>query len=761
MNRLAQATSPYLLQHAHNPVDWYEWGPEAIELARREDKPIFLSIGYAACHWCHVMEREVFENPAIAAVMNEHFVNIKVDREERPDLDELYMMATQLMTGSGGWPMSVWLTPDLQPFYAGTYFPPEDGYGRPGFPRLERALAESWQTKRAALEKRAQEIAEVVRKFVNDEAAEDPKGHDSVEPPVWLHAAMDQWADRFDEAHGGIGGAPKFPPSQALNLWAEMVATGAAEAQDTATARRMLVGTLDAMMRGGIYDQIGGGFARYSTDAHWHIPHFEKMLYDNAQLAEVYARAAVALDRTDYARITREVCDFWLREMTASEGGFHSTLDADSEGVEGKYYVWTLAEMQTVLGADDAALLAEHFGATVAGNWDEGPRGGTGAHGVNVLFIARTVEELAAARGTDAAALRARIDAARERLRRARDQRVRPNLDDKILTGWNGLMISALAIAGRSLNEPRYIAAAAQAAQFLLHHHAAPGGMLRSSRGNAPAHIPAFLEDYAYLLHGLLDLHESARDPATAATTRTAAIQLADTLLAHFEDPAHGGFFFTSADHEHLFARLKNALDNATPSANGVAIRALFQLGRLTNDEKYVSAAVRAVKTFAPMISRQPSGFATILRALHNGSPAIPAAPSAATMPAAPEPIRVELLHIGAPNSPASTVHRGGTLELEVALTIAPGFHVQSSLARLRADFDTSHQTWSYPAPEQLSPGLTGYRNRILLRGRTTIPAATPTGPHALRLIVEAQPCRDDACLLRLQLVTPITIEVL
>ncbi len=366
-------------------MDWYEWGAEAFDRARREGKPIFLSIGYAACHWCHVMEREVFENAEIAAAMNEHFVNIKVDREERPDVDEVYMMATQLMTGSGGWPMSVWLTPELEPFYAGTYFPPVDGYGRPGFLRLDLALAEAWRTQREGLIARAKEVVAHVRAFVDDTAqARVAKRSDVVGPAqvrAWLSAAVDEWADRFDEAHGGLGGAPKFPPGAALGVWLEVIERDRAgretglDAGRLALVRRMAERTLEGMRRGGIHDQIGGGFARYATDAAWRVPHFEKMLYDNGSLAEVYARAAVALGREDDARVARGICDFWLREMTGKAGGFSSTLDADSEGVEGKYYAWTLEEMTAALGQQDGRLLAEYLGATAEGNWQEAPGG--------------------------------------------------------------------------------------------------------------------------------------------------------------------------------------------------------------------------------------------------------------------------------------------------------------------------------------------------------------------------------------------------
>lgn len=778
-NRLADATSPYLLQHAHNPVNWYPWGLEALMLAKQENKPIFLSIGYSACHWCHVMEREVFENPDIAALMNAHFINIKVDREERPDLDELYMLATQIATGSGGWPMSVWLTPELEPFYAGTYFPPADAYGRPGFPRLCRALADAWSNRPGELRAQAARVVEAVRQSINDTTPLAAVNQlSSADTHRWIQGAIEQFADRFDDEYGGLGSSPKFPPSQALHLWLELLRPQHTfvTPQSLSLVRAMLTTTLDQMMRGGIYDQIGGGFARYSTDPYWLVPHFEKMLYDNAQLAPAYALAAVQLGRPDYTRIARGTLDFWLREMSSDQGALYSTLDADSEGQEGRYYVWTLADVRAAIpNADDANLIIKHFGITAEGNWEEG-----GA-GVNILHAARTAEVLAREYGSSTDAMQKRLDAISLQLRKIRKQRVPPQLDDKILTGWNGLMISALALAGRLLREPRYLEAAHRAIGFILLHHMAQGRtLLRASRAGKAAVTPAFLEDHAYLLNGLMDLIDSTAPTSLPGTmARKRALELADTMVRLFHDPQAGGFFFSGPQHETLFAQIKNATDGAVPSANGLAIRALLRLARSSGKEEYRHIAMQAVAAFAPAIERQPSYFATILHALAEDArlqaetPPLNAPIPPSDMPDAagqrPIPRGIEASPIPAdPNGAILTLepvrlpplHSGESFEIPLRLKIAEGYHIQlhtprdreafATVTRVRGDLPLASQEWTYPPgePIELSAAFdAGYRGEIIILGRCAVAPTAAPGRYTLRATVLAQPCSATYCL--------------
>ncbi|HVX86049.1 MAG TPA: thioredoxin domain-containing protein [Phycisphaerae bacterium] len=791
-NKLIESTSPYLLQHAHNPVEWYPWGEEAFSRARTEGKPIFLSIGYSACHWCHVMEREVFEKAAIADVMNAHFVNIKVDREERPDVDDVYMLATQLMSGSGGWPMSVWLTPELKPFYAGTYFPPEDGYGRPGFVRLENALAEAWANRRAELLEQAERVAQAVRTHADEGGGAGPG---QIESGAWIIKALEEFADRFDEAHGGLGGAPKFPPHQALALWLTMLRhPNAAQLsqEEVAAVEMMLTRTLDSMMNGGIYDHVGGAFARYSTDEQWLVPHFEKMLYDNAQLAAVYGLAAAHFGRADYARVARQTLDFWLREMTGGRGEFYSTLDADSEGAEGKFYVWTLADVRAALGdADDAALMTEHLGVTEAGNWHESPvPGGT------VLSVVRSVETLADERGVSVDELRGRIDGLLVKMREWRAKRIPPGLDDKVLTSWNGLLISALAICGRLLREPRYLEAAHRGMGFLLTEHMEGGRrLLRVSRGkntsvetrntklglvaSGSAHTDGFLEDHAFLLNGMMDLIESTSPTSLPGTmARKRALELADVMVKHFEDHERGGFFFTSRKHETLFARMKNAADNATPSANGLAIRALLRLAAESGREQYRDTALRAVSAFAATIARRPDYFPTILHALVEDAEARTRGPGGWRDTPPVRPALVDVGHGAGGGSKvlALQVHAGpvadGKFEVNLELTVAPGYHVQphhptdreafATVARVRGELPLAKQEWRYPAGDG-GQGDHAYEATVRMAGVCTLgggAAGVKPGKYPMRATVLAQPCSGTSCLAPEKVSANFTIEV-
>jgi uncharacterized protein len=583
-NRLANETSPYLLQHAHNPVDWYPWGAAALERAQREDKPIFLSIGYSACHWCHVMERESFEDPAVAELMNRDFVPIKVDREERPDLDEVYMAAVQAMTGSGGWPMNVFLTPDLQPFYGGTYFPPSDRHGLPGFPRVLAGVADAYRSRREEVASQAGVLAQHLR----EQLALMPGRAD---PQLGqLDAAVRRLAATFDAARGGFGGAPKFPAPMTL----EFLLRAWRRSQDPDTLRMVTV-TLDAMANGGIHDQLGGGFARYSTDAGWLVPHFEKMLYDNALLAHAYLEAFRATGNARYRVVVESTLDFALRELATPDGGFASALDADSEGEEGRFYVWTDAELRSVLAdaglsASEVDAVARYWDVTADGNWE----------GRSILHIA------------DPALQAALLDRARSALLAARDRRVRPARDGKQLAAWNGLLLRALAAAGCALERSDYLAAADRIAGFVRAVLLQPDGALWRTARNGAGHTPAFLEDYACLADGLLALH--------AALGRTddliLARQLMDRAITDFWDDEAGAFWDTSDAHEAIVARPRSVIDGATPAGNSVAADVLLRLALLTGDAEYDRRTRSILRIVGDALDRQPQLFGRMLCAV-------------------------------------------------------------------------------------------------------------------------------------------------
>jgi uncharacterized protein YyaL (SSP411 family) len=585
-NRLAGQTSPYLLQHAHNPVDWYPWGEEALERAKREERPILLSIGYAACHWCHVMERESFEDAETASFMNEHFVSIKVDREERPDLDAIYMDAAQAMTGQGGWPLTAFLTPEGNPFYVGTYFPPRPGHGMPSFRQVLHGIADAWRERRSEVLEQGQEVVEAIGR---GGALEE-----SVEPldEALLGKALASLQGAFDPRWGGFGGAPKFPQPMVLEFLLRMSLRGSPE------AKTMLEGTLDRMAAGGIYDQLGGGFARYSTDAAWHVPHFEKMLYDNAQLARVYGRAWQVTRNDTYRRVATETLDYLLREMQHPEGAFFSSQDADSEGIEGKFFAWTYDELVAIAGGAVAAA----FGATPEGNWD----------GLNVLWFPAPPDDTARELGIDGDELAAELAHARVELFEARQARVHPGIDDKVLAGWNGLAISAFAEAGRAFGVPAFVDAAVRAAEFVLTHlHDDAGRLLRSWR-NGVAGGPAYLDDHALMASACLTLYESTSDARWFREARA----LGDELLRLFRDAERGGFFQTGTDAEALVVRPKDLFDNAVPSGNSAAAKLFQRLARLTGDESFDRAASSALRVVRDPMARMPTGFAEALCAV-------------------------------------------------------------------------------------------------------------------------------------------------
>jgi len=580
-NRLAKEKSPYLLQHAHNPVDWYPWGPEAFAKSKKEDKPIFLSIGYSTCHWCHVMEHESFEDEEVAKFLNEHYVPVKVDREERPDVDQIYMAAVQAMTSHGGWPLSAWLTPELKPFMGGTYFPKEDRFGRPGFITILKRIDELWKTKRQELNESGDQIAEHLKKM----AAADAPGEVKID--AVLERASFLIEKGYEPRFGGFSQQPKFPHSTTIQYLLRLYArTG------NKTALEMSEKSLTEMARGGIYDQLGGGFARYSTDTMWLVPHFEKMLYDNALLVTAYLEAFQITKKELYARIARETLDYILRDMTSKEGGFYSAEDADSEKIEGKFYVWNPQQVVDVLGKD-AERFMKAFDVTPRGNWE--PHEESIPKKQSVLHV---VEE------GDFADLKKKMFDAREK-------RIRPHLDDKVLTSWNALMISAMAQASQALGEPKYRDAAVRAAKFLLTTHKKDGKLLRTSR-LGEAKLEGYLEDYAYLAAAMLDLYEATFDAAYFDEARALALQ----AIELFWDDAAGGFFTTAKGHEALLARMREEYEGPIPTGNAVMALTLLKLHDLTGDAAFRDRADKVVRSYKADLDRYPAGHATLLCAL-------------------------------------------------------------------------------------------------------------------------------------------------
>ena len=589
-NRLINETSPYLLQHAHNPVDWFPWGDEALEIARREQKPILLSIGYSACHWCHVMEHESFENEAIANLMNENFVSIKVDREERPDLDQIYMSAVQMMTHHGGWPMTVFLTPEAIPFYAGTYFPPEDRYNMPGFPRVLISVADAYRERPDDVQQTAASVlSELKRSTTTLESIE-------LLSAELLDTAYRGIIKNYDATNGGFGGAPKFPPAMTLEfLLHTFYRTGKQQALEIVRY------TCRKMAEGGIYDQLGSGFHRYSTDARWLVPHFEKMLYDNALLSRLYLHY-YQVSHDEAARAVAEgILDYVVREMTSPEGGFYSTQDADSEGVEGKFFVWSLDEVKQLLGERDATRFAAYYNVTSAGNFE----------GENILNITRELSEVAAAESVSVEELSATLDRSRKILFEAREKRVKPARDEKVLTAWNGLMLASFAEAAAILNRFDYLAVAKQNARFVLDTLRRDGLLLRTYK-DGQAKLNAYLEDYAFFIDGLVTLFETSGELQWLEEART----LTATMIEEFWDDEEGGFFYTGRSHEDLIVRSKDFFDNATPSGNSVAAEVLLRIGLLTDNSDYQRRATTVLRLMASTIQRYPSGFGRLLCAL-------------------------------------------------------------------------------------------------------------------------------------------------
>jgi len=588
-NRLIHETSPYLRQHAHNPVDWHPWDAVALEQARKQDKPILLSIGYSACHWCHVMERESFENEDIARIMNQCFINVKVDREERPDLDSIYMSYVQMTTGSGGWPMTVFLTSDQVPFFGGTYFPPDDRYGRPGFPKICLAVYEAYQKRRPEIE---QSAADIVKSLQGANQLPDSQDLPDAET---LSLAFRNLAERFDLTKGGFGGAPKFPGSMNLSFCLRHYhRTGFQPALDFVEL------SLEKMALGGIYDQLGGGFHRYSVDDHWLVPHFEKMLYDNALLSRVYLDAFQQTGNPLYRRVTEQILDYVNREMTHPEGGFYSTQDADSEGEEGKFFVWTPDEIETILGKADAEMFCRYFDVTHRGNFE----------GKNILNVPVPMPEFADKEGLPAEELHTLVERGRRQLFAEREKRLKPHRDEKVLTSWNGLMLVSFANAAAVLNRPDYLERARKNADFILTHLRQEERLLRTFKDDQ-AKLNGYLEDYACFVEGLLSLFEASGELRWLEE----AVRLNDTILDQFWDAETASFYLTGRGHEKLIARVKDFYDNATPAGSSVAVFNLLKLTLLTGNEEYRRKAEANLRRMKTALERYPSGFGYLLEA--------------------------------------------------------------------------------------------------------------------------------------------------
>ncbi len=762
VNRLAGATSPYLLQHASNPVDWRPWGAEAHAEARRRDVPIFLSIGYSTCYWCHVMERESFEDGPTAGAMNERFVCVKVDREERPDLDDIYMAATQIMTGAGGWPMSVFLEPErLRPFFCGTYFPREARHGLPSFRQVLEGIGRAWSDQHAQVLEQAEALAQAVREHLAGTGAPTSVGSGQVA------AAIEALLTTHDRVNGGFGGAPKFPQPVYLELLLEFLPHAGDEATRAAVEAALRL-TLDRMALGGVFDQVGGGFHRYSVDAVWLVPHFEKMLYDNAQLAPIYARAARALDEPFYAGIARRTLDYVLREMVSPEGGFFSAQDAEVDGHEGANYVWTPEQIRGALPPDEAALALRVYGLDEGPNFRDPHQPDAGPS--NVLRLGERPESTARRLGLEAPELRRRIASINERLYAARLGRDQPRVDDKILCGWNGLMIGALARAHADLGEPRYREAGERAARFILGALRAPGdGLFRSWRAGTPA-VPAFLEDHAMLAHGLIALHRCGTDAPGPFLDE--ALRLVREASQHFGDGA-GGFHDTRADQLDLFVRPRSTYDGATPSGGSMMLHVLLDLAEIMGRPEHVRAAGACLASLSAPIARSPVSAANstrgLLRLIVSRPESLAALfPQGAPAPARPgtEPVEILANGDGVRLGPAESDG------LVIRLRIAAGYHVTAaepgpagaSLIPLRIGVmgGAGVSVYAeYPAGEPYGPNdeLRVYRGDVeipIVIERDAPPAAWSGRP---RLVVTYQACTETECLNPRTVVLDVALE--
>lgn len=589
-NRLIHEKSPYLLQHAYNPVDWYPWGEEAFQKAIRENKPIFLSIGYSTCHWCHVMERESYEDEEVAKILNENFVSIKIDREERPDIDNIYMAVCQAMTGSGGWPLNLFLTPERKPFFAGTYFPKTERYGTPGFIAILNQISNLWKTNQQSVITSGNQVTNVLQSM----AATTPG---VILTEETLKHAYEQLRDSFDNIYGGFGSSPKFPTPHnytfLLRWW---------KRSKDPMSLEMVEKTLERMGRGGMYDHVGGGFHRYSTDEYWLVPHFEKMLYDQALTAMAYTEAYQATGKTYYADIAKGIFAYVLRDMTSPEGGFYSAEDADSEGIEGKFYVWTPDEIIQILGEKDGKIFCDYYDVSKEGNFEE----------KNILHVDKSFEAFTKLEGIKPEALQELLRTGHEKLFAVREKRMHPHKDDKILTSWNGLMIAALAKGAQAMHEPIYAQAAMRAADFILDILRQKDGTLLRRYRLGDAAIPGYLDDYAYFVWGLTEMYEASFE----VKYLKAALDINKQMIENFWDKKDGGFFFSGARNEQLIAQTKEIYDGATPSGNSVALLNIVRLGRMTGNLDLEKMAEQIIKTFGETISQHPSGYTQFMCAL-------------------------------------------------------------------------------------------------------------------------------------------------
>ena len=769
-NRLARESSPYLLLHAHNPVDWYGWGPEALDKARRENKPIFLSIGYSSCYWCHVMERLVFSNQKIADYMNQHFVNIKVDREERPDIDDIYMTALMVYlqaVGSpqgGGWPLSMFLTPEGKPFAGGTYFPPRDDGGRLGFGSIARRVIELWTEREAQIRGNGDLITSEVRRIMKPRAAENPPEltHESVARVVRaVHGS-------YDSTHGGFGfdpaspDQPKFPVSTKLNLMSY-----AASRMDDDVAGRAVLHTLDRIAAGGIRDHLAGGFHRYSTDRRWHVPHFEKMLYDQAQLAVVYAQAWKSSGKAEYREAAEGVLDYVLAELTDEQGGFYSALDAETDDIEGKYYVWSTGQVRQLLGEDDAKIFMQVYGMQEPNPFEHG----------YVLHLPRSLSEVAAELKTDQATLASRLGRMRSDLLAARSTRETPLRDDKILTSWNGLMLRAFALCGSAFERPDYTAAAERAADFLLAELRDEHGRLYRTWRRGAAKIKGYLDDYAFLVEGLLALHETTGN----ARWLSSAVGLSELQIRYYRDPVGKAFFFTPSDHEQLIVRTRNAYDNVLPSGNSVSVRNLIRLSRLSGDDRYWNYARETLDVFAPAMQLSPESMTNMAIALaeYLEGPAVKSSrtdagpvwhavgrvrqASADTRQRRSSDTRKKKKQYvtGKAFLSVDKLPAGGRCHIVMIVDIADGWHIYANPAnpdnvipttfRIRSTYGTRLVDVRYPKSHKLKfedfPETAVYKKRAVIRGVLEVPPELAGRTESFELIVDYQACTHFRCL--------------
>ena len=739
-NRLINETSPYLLLHAHNPVEWYSWDDEALTRAKKENKLIFLSVGYSTCYWCHVMEREVFSNPEIAEQMNKNFINIKIDREERPDLDEIYMTATQIMIRRGGWPNSVFLTPDLKPFYAGTYFPPTDKPNRPGFPTVLDAVHEAWVTREAEVINTANEITNIIERVIS--TGFTSLTAKSLDRSI-ISTGVTHLKTTYNQAYGGFGKAPKFPsPANLEFLLREYERQSKLQTANTdaESLLKMVTRTLDMMAYGGIYDQIGGGFHRYSVDAKWLVPHFEKMLYDNAQLAKVYLQAYKITEKPQYRRIAEELFSFIAREMTAPDGGFYSALDAETDAEEGKYYVWTEDEIKKVLSKTDVKQFASIYGVDKGPNFD----------GKNVLYVPNGVESEASLKT---------VKSARETLLAARFERERPLLDTKIIVSWNGMMIDALAYGYEVLGDEKYLTAASKAAEFILDKIRKPDGELWHTYTAGVAKYDGYLDDYAFLVQGLLGLSSATGEERWLRSATT----LTDKMIELFWDDKHGGFFFTKADAKQLIVRTKKPHDSAIPSGNAVAVNNLLML-----DPSYRNYAEKTLRSFAKAMEDTPSSFMHMLFALNgylsieDGLPvSIPELDASQALVTATAKIK--------------TRTKGNQIDVEVQVKIAAGWHINANPAgqdnliptTITVDKDALIEINNVKYPKGKSMKFEFSPESVnVYEGTFTIPLKLKQKPDTLIkkgvpiiLKLNYQACNDTECLLPQELNIPLKIK--